>query len=590
MVRPGIREETMGNNRGWGAVVTGALLLLFGLAAMVSPAMAATTSVAVSADPTEEKTVTLTITGETEANRDLWVAITPGATSGCQQANANELYTGDSQVRLAGEALPTGNYQRTVQYVPENPGPYLVCSFVTESSVSAPSARGSATFQVRKPNVTSTIGVSADPTEDRAVTLTVTGQTEVDRHLWVAITPGATSGCQQTNANALYTGNSQVRMAAEPLPAGNYSRTVSYTPPDAGPYLACAFVTEDYVSTPNVRAKRTFQVREPNVSSTVSLSADPREGMPVAVTVTGQAELDRELWVVVVPAAGSECPGETPSKLFNVPGDIRILLEGSPVGPGGFRRDLSFTPPNSGSFFVCSYISEGPATKADSRVTKILDARKGRVQMSVKPEGTFRHLSKSWFSISGTTEVAGELSVYYYFVWEECPTVPGEGFSEFSDILPVEPGQFDSDWWIVPTYVAVHRICAYLTDESGQTVGSASVDVPVERNPAFLPKLITPNDKWWRGRPAILRWKVGPRSNSQDYLQIFHARPKASRLRGGVRLTTRMVRFGGGRASGVKSARVQGLPYGRYWWRIVRQHRASNYWEPSRPRSFMILP
>ncbi len=112
-------------------------------------------------------------------------------------------------------------------------------------------------------------------------------------------------------------------------------------------------------------------------------------------------------------------------------------------------------------------------------------------------------------------------------------------------------------------------------------------EVIVERNPAFLPKLITPGGKRSRVRPPALIWKTGP---GNDRIELFRKKPrKGSRP---INVRRGVISFIGGESVGRWKATFSWryrYGTGRYWWRIVRTDSVSGYTETSAPRTFVIM-
>ncbi len=589
-----IRDAWMGKNRLWGMVLLGLITAAICLSAETAPARAATATVVTSADPTEDKPVTVTVSGQAEANRKLWVVAFHNINETCGYQNAYSLlYSSSSGTNvILSQSLATGSYEVSADFVPPEPGGYVLCAFVAQDLNAIPVVKTRQGFQVRKPKVTATVTISADPTEEKPVMVTVKGQSEVNRGLWVVASPLGSAGCSGNTPYDLMYGSSGSKTLLNNVPilAGEYEKTAAFTPPDTGSYRVCAFVAEGSQGEANVKASREFSARAPKIRATIGVSSDPTEEKPVTVTVTGDTEVNRSLWVSALPAGSTGCSANSAYQMM-YSSEGKTLLNNTSVSAGVFERTANFVPPASGKYLICAFFAEDSQATPNARVSSEVTIRGKRALLSLMPEGTFQHLVKSTFRIGVLSEAAGDVTVFLQEGPSPCPARAGmrsDGtVGESVEGFPVQPGQFEIDGWFIPRSAGTNRICAYLTDAKGVAVGTASAEVIVERNPAFLPKLITPGGKRSRVRPPALIWKTGP---GNDRIELFRKKPrKGSRP---INVRRGVISFIGGESVGRWKATFSWryrYGTGRYWWRIVRTDSVSGYTETSAPRTFVIM-
>jgi hypothetical protein len=141
-----------GRARRWAflSVVVPMLFLL-----LSSSASAATIdSVGFSADPTEDEAVSVTITGSSEANRNLYAFWHSGSTACAATADAEYSHSNGSLPASAysGDAIPAGSYSKTHSFTATAAGTYRICSYLAESPYVTPLATHSDTVDIRHPN------------------------------------------------------------------------------------------------------------------------------------------------------------------------------------------------------------------------------------------------------------------------------------------------------------------------------------------------------------------------------------------------------------------------------------------------------
>jgi hypothetical protein len=326
------------------------VLLTFGFA---SSAHAATiNSIAFSADPTEEEPVTVTVSGTSEANRSLFVYRQTGSCS----TTAPAYGYGSPLTPSAGDALTAGSFSKSYAFTPTSAGSYRICAYVSQDAYTTAAAVGTAAFNVRLPAATvSSIALSADPTEEEPVTVTVSGTSEANRSLFVYRQTGSCS----TTAPAYGYGSPLTPSAGDALTAGSFSKSYAFTPTSAGSYRICAYVSQDAYTTALAVNAAAFNVRFPAATiSSIAFSADATENEPVSVTVSGSTEATRSLFVY---RQAGTCSTTAPAYGYGSP---LTPSAGDTLTAGSFTRSYTFTTTSAGSYRICAYVSQDAYTTA----------------------------------------------------------------------------------------------------------------------------------------------------------------------------------------------------------------------------------
>ncbi|MCW2925018.1 MAG: hypothetical protein JWM98_2422 [Thermoleophilia bacterium] len=327
-----------------------ALLVVIAVIAIIPTAASGATVIdplVISSDPTEDELVTLQVSGSSDTARTLYVLHLTG-TAACPSSQTG--YT--ALVPPAGSStVGPGTYTRTYEFTPTSAGDHTICLYLSDGYYSTPTATRRTVIPVRLPATSiDPMNVSADPTEDEQVTLTVTGSSEAARTLYVLhLTGTATCPSSQTGYSALTptTGTSNVG-------PGAYTRTYEFTPTNAGDHTICSYVSEGYYDTPLATRRTVIPVRLPATSiDPMNVSADPTAGEPVTVTITGSSEAARTLYVLHV-AGTATCPSSQTGYSALAP-----RTGSSAVGPGAFARSYEFTSAATENQTICAYVSEG---------------------------------------------------------------------------------------------------------------------------------------------------------------------------------------------------------------------------------------
>jgi hypothetical protein len=150
------------------------------------------------------------------------------------------------------------------------------------------------------------VSTSANPTQGVPVTVGVSGSSQLARDLY-AYVDVADSSCPSLPGQVHLAGGA-VLANATAIGPGSFSQTYSYTPPSANQrYLVCAYVDDSISDPPDAENSAAFTTVLPAASVSVSTSANPTQGVPVTVGVSGSSQLARDLYAYV-DVADSSCP------------------------------------------------------------------------------------------------------------------------------------------------------------------------------------------------------------------------------------------------------------------------------------------
>lgn len=570
------------------ALLVGILFATWGLWVTANPAQAGTTDFQISADPTEGKPVTVTVSGRTEQDRYLWAFAFPEASNGCDRGTPREADHASGSTRLAySRYIEAGDFQETSVFTPPKAGGYRLCSFVSSGPSQPPDAKGIKTLTVRRSKATSNVSV-AESVQDSPVTVTVSGQTEVSRYLWVYAFPVAQPACGNgSTADEVEDVPGSVRLAySRYLDAGSYQIAAEFTPPKVGPYRICSIIAEGRREPPHARTAKDFTVRAPRATSEIRVSPDPVAKLPITVTVSGQTETDRYLWVFAFPEATQGCGPLGISDDASV-GRPDRLLEKRPIKAGSYGEAMPFAPSGAGSYRICSYVADDKFETVSVHASRTVNVREARAEITITPISSFRHRARGYALLEGVTELPGKIEVIMHPDNRECRSRPNVPWHKHVTRMPVEAGPIAAQkWWFIPIAPGVNRFCVYVTDQSGRRVTAmTSTKVKVKRNPQFLPRLITPNGKVGFRRPPVFKWIAGP---GKDSFQMFASNP--NRDARPIWMDQSKLSVHGARWVGhVSSVRYKArMAPGRYWWWIYRDDPNSGYREYSRPRSFVV--
>jgi hypothetical protein len=316
-------------------------------------------SIAVSANATQDEPMTITVSGEAEALRKLFVYVSAAGVCAAEPVSnaGGEWLSGGG-----GDALGEGSFEMTYEYVPESVGSYIVCAYVDETEVAVPDVTAEESFEASRPAGSASIQVTPSPTRDKPVTITVSGATEVPRSLFVYI-DGAGHACEPDPA-AESGGEWLSNAGGEALVAGAFKAVYSYAPAAVGIYTVCAYVDESSSAVPDATADESFEATD---WVAVQVSANPIRGELATIVVSGEARTARRLFVYVS-SAGNGC--EALPEAEREAGREELSREhGEALAAGGFKLTYGYTPEFIGTYTLCAFVDESEAATPAASAT-----------------------------------------------------------------------------------------------------------------------------------------------------------------------------------------------------------------------------
>lgn len=190
------------------------------------------------------------------------------------------------------------------------------------------------------------VGISDDPGEDRALTVTASGTAEGDQDVHVTIKPAGGAACAPRPED-------ESLLFASRVDAGAYAEQASATIDDDGDYLLCGYVTRRFdSSTVFATASRPITVRP--ATATIGLAnparVDPGQSFPVRVT--GATEVGRRVFVTSKPAGGAPC-----GAAYDLTDDDNDIVFNRDVsGAYDFTEAVSIN--EAGSYLLCAWVQE----------------------------------------------------------------------------------------------------------------------------------------------------------------------------------------------------------------------------------------
>jgi hypothetical protein len=316
-------------------------------------------SIAVSANATQDEPVTITVSGEAEASRKLFVYVSAAGICAAEPVSdvGGEWLSGGG-----GDSLGEGSFERTYEYVPESVGSYIVCAYVDETEVAVPDVTAEESFEASRPAGSASIQVTPSPTRDKPVTITVSGATEVARSLFVYI-DGAGHACEPDPA-AESGGEWLSNAGGEALVAGTFEAVYRYMPAAVGIYTVCAYVDESGSAVPDATAYESFEATD---WVAVQVSANPIRGELATIVVSGEARTARRLFVYIS-SAGNGC--EALPEAEREAGREELSREhGEVLAAGSFKLTYRYTPEFIGTYTLCAFVDESEAATPAASVT-----------------------------------------------------------------------------------------------------------------------------------------------------------------------------------------------------------------------------
>ena len=196
-------------------------------------AEASTISLAVSADPAEDRPLTVTTSGTADASSRLYVLVRSAGGAPCATTPLADV--GGTDIN-DGTSVAAGGYSSSRLHTPEDPQRYLLCGWITRNGTTE--ARTSREIAVRPNAASAAFQAPATAVPDEPVVLAIAGATEITRRLLATVKPAGGTGCGSSYATD--TGGSDL---AYTYVQGAYAEQRSWTF-EAGTYLLCAWVQE----------------------------------------------------------------------------------------------------------------------------------------------------------------------------------------------------------------------------------------------------------------------------------------------------------------------------------------------------------
>jgi hypothetical protein len=198
------------------------------------------------------------------------------------------------------------------------------------------------------------LAVSADPAEDRAITVTASGTADTGAWVYALIRHAGGAPCGTTPATDVRGTETHDTTVS----SGAYSLARTYTPEDPRRYLLCGWITQG--GTVQARVSREIDVRSNAASVAFAAPATAVPDTPVVITVNGATEVRRWLYATVKPAGGAGC-GSATSTDTGGSEVVDVMVEGAYSEP----RSRSFDP---GTYLLCAWVEEGGGDLAPEAV------------------------------------------------------------------------------------------------------------------------------------------------------------------------------------------------------------------------------
>jgi hypothetical protein len=196
----------------------------------------------------------------------------------------------------------------------------------------------------------------ANPTQDVALTISASGMADGKHKLYVYVKEGAYT-CEARpgwNSGGTYLAN------GEALSAGAFSKEYSYTPTSVGTYTICAYLDATSYEPADAKSVGTFSAALPSGTVSVGVIGNPTQDVALTVKVAGTTQIPRSLYVYVKEGAYT-CearPG------WNSGGTY--LANGEALSAGAFSKEYSYTPNQTNTYTICSYVDDSTYGTADA--------------------------------------------------------------------------------------------------------------------------------------------------------------------------------------------------------------------------------
>ena len=314
-------------------------------------------------------------------------------------------------------------------------------------------------------------------------------------------------------------------------------------------------------------------------------SSDPTEdeSVSVSVTVAGESEARRGLYVFR--HAGDRPCGATAAAEYEAGGQSFIggYLTGELVGPGGFTRDYSFTPPGPATYRICAYVAEGAyaaalASRADDVEVRSVAPPAGPpapapaptspTPTTEDPDGAavvlLRPADGSTVEVARPTlewSVRDDLWTRDVLLFDR---PPGPGVSPiWSASGDDDDGELYSATEVRSPRLAPRRYFwqVFVEDGDEEVTRSSVSSFTVVAPPLRGPQLLAPStDSTIEGSRVDLRWRLGGLAETRE-VRLF-TRPPGEDVKPKLLLSEEIE------LSGLEAVSVFDLPPGRYFWQV----------------------
>jgi hypothetical protein len=205
--------------------------------AMPAFAAAATLSLSTSADPAEDRPITLRADVTAAApDTELFVTLKPSGGVGCGASWSQD--TGSNQMTYRGVEGSTSEIEATTF---DNPGTYLMCGWLQKNGNDlAPSAVAQATVTVRSANASLTLSAPQRVKPATPFVVRLSGTAEVQRDAYITMKRAGGAGCgssfsTDTGTNLVYGSGVE----------GVFDQAKDTTIDAPGTYLLCGWIAEN---------------------------------------------------------------------------------------------------------------------------------------------------------------------------------------------------------------------------------------------------------------------------------------------------------------------------------------------------------
>lgn len=312
---------------------------------------------------------------------------------------------------------------------------------------------------------TLTLTVSPDPTEEQQFTITATGSNETNRTIYTYISRYYTSCPTYAYEASGYTPLAPA--SGSGVSAGAFTKTLTYTPPDRGSYIVCAYLATSSSAAPAATATFSIAVRQPAATLHLSVSSDPSEEKPLTVTADGWTEANRTLYAYI-----SRYYTSCPAYPYEASGySILTAASGASVPPGSFTKAYAFTPTDQGTYTVCAYVAESPSDTPVATATIPITVRSPAASLALAVTDTGTRAFK--LTATGQTEVPRTIYAYTSPYYTNCPSAPyqASGYTTLTAAgdSSLATGSFTKTFDVATSANGNYIICAYIAENASDT-------------------------------------------------------------------------------------------------------------------------